>query len=111
LYNADTDLLFPPRAIPALREMRGAAWRDLVTGVVEAGSDSPEQMAFILTMARMSNCDTCNADSYRAMHGCTTCAKQSLKRFRGTDEELSGQFQAAKAEVEQYLQKKGNCST
>jgi alkylhydroperoxidase family enzyme len=103
LYNADTDLLFPPRAIPALREVRGAAWRDLVTGVIEAGPDSPEQTAFVLMMARMNNCITCNSDAYRAMNGCTTCAKQSLKRFRGTHEELSGLFLAAKAEVEQYL--------
>jgi hypothetical protein len=110
VYNADTDLLFPPRAIPALREERGAAWQDLVTGVIEAGPDSPEQIAFILMMARMSNCATCNSDSYRAMNGCTVCAQQSLKRFHGADEELSGLFQAAKAEVEQYLYKKGNCS-
>jgi predicted peroxiredoxin len=111
MYNPDTDLLFPPRTIPALRDLRGAAWRDLVTGVIEAGPDSPEQMTFILMMARITNCLTCNADSYRAMNGCTICAKQSLKRFHGADEELSGLFQEAKAEVEQYLHQKGICST
>ncbi len=80
MYNPDTDLLFPPRILPALRDLRGAAWQDLVTSVIEAGPDSLEQMAFVLMMARMNNCATCNADSFRAMTGCTTCAKQSLKR-------------------------------
>ena len=103
MYNADTDLLFPPRAIPALQEERGAVWRDLVTGVMEAKPDGLEQTAFVLMMTRLNNCITCNADSYRAMNGCTTCAIQSLKRFHGADEELSGLFHAAKTEVEQYL--------
>ena len=106
MYNPDTDLLFPQRALPALRDLRGAPWRDLVTHVIEAGPDSPEQMAFILMMARMNNCATCDADSYRAMNGCTTCAKQSLKRSHETDEALTGIYQAARGEVGQYLQKK-----
>ena len=58
-------------------------------------------------MARMSTCATCNADSYRAMNGCSTCARQALKRFRGSDEELVEMFQAAKNEVDRYIQKKG----
>ena len=105
MYNPETDLLFPPRILPALRDLRGAAWRNLVTSVLEAGPDSLEQMAFVLMMARLNNCATCNADSFRAMTGCTTCARQSLKRFHETDEALTDIFQAARAEVEQYLQK------
>jgi hypothetical protein len=103
VYNAQTEPLFPPRTIPALGEERSAAWRDLVTGVVTAGTDSLEEMAFILVMARLCNCTTCTADSYRAMNGCTACARQSLKRFHDADEELVGLFQSAKTEVEQYL--------
>ncbi len=106
MYNPDTDLIFPPRSIPSLCKERGAAWRDLVMLVKETGLDSPEQMAFILMMARLNNCATCNADSYRAIHGCTLCAKQSLKRFRGSDEELTALFEIAKAEVVVFLQKK-----
>jgi len=105
VYNADTDLLFPPRAIPALQEGRGVAWQDLVAEVTQAGPNSPEQMAFILVMARLNNCITCNADSYRAMNGCTVCGKQTLKRFHGDDEELICLYQSAKIEVDQYLKK------
>ncbi len=106
MYNPDTDLLFPPRVIPSLSGERGAAWRDLVAAVEKSGPDSLEQMAFILMMARLNSCTTCNADSYRAIHGCTTCAKQALKRFRGPDEELTGLFETARAEVVVFLQKK-----
>jgi len=107
MYNPDTDLLFPPRAIPALSEERNAAWRDLVSAVEKSGQDGPDQTAFILMMARMNACATCNADSFRAMNGCITCARQSLKRFRGSDDELVEMFLAAKSEVERYIQKKG----
>ena len=106
MYNPETDLLFPPRSLPALRDLRGGMWQGLVASVIEAGPDSLEQMAFVLMMARMNNCATCNADSFRAMTGCTTCAKQSLKRSHETDETLAAIYQAARIEVEQYLQKK-----
>lgn len=106
MYNPETDLLFPPRTLPALRDLRGAPWRDLVTLVLEAGPDSREQMAFVLMMARMNNCATCNADSFRAMTGCTACTKQSLKHSHETDQALVALFQAAHAEVDQYLQKR-----
>ena len=84
---------------------RGMIWRDLVLAVETTGSDSPDQMAFILMMARLNNCVTCNSDSYRAMHGCTVCAKQALKRFHGSDEELTSLFETARAEVVLFLQK------
>ncbi len=107
MYNPDTDLLFPPRAIHALSEERGPAWQSLVQTVERASIDSLDQTAFILVMARMSACATCNSDSFRAINGCLICARQSLKRFHGTDQELVELFQAAKDEVERYMQKKG----
>ncbi len=103
MFNPDTDLIFPPRGISSLSNERGKAWRDLVAAVEETGPDSPEQMAFILMMARLNSCATCNADSYRAIHGCTVCAKQSLKRFHSMDEELTGLYETAKAEVTVFL--------
>jgi hypothetical protein len=110
MYNPDTDLLFPPRVLPALRDLRGAAWQDLVTSVIDSGPDSSALMAFVLMMARMNNCGTCNADSYRAMNGCTVCAKQSLKRFHESDEMLAKLYELARGEVEQYLKGKASLS-
>jgi hypothetical protein len=106
MNNTDTGLIFPPRHISSLAGERGTDWQNLVAAVEKAGSDSPEQMAFILMMARLNSCVNCNADSYRAIHGCTGCARQSLKRFHGTDQDLAGLFQAARTEVVIFLQKK-----
>lgn len=103
MYNPDTDLLFPERVIPSLLDQRGSGWRALVARVNAADSKSIENLAFILMMARLSGCASCNADSYRAMHGCTACAKQSIKRFRGSDDELLALYMAAKSEVEAFL--------
>ena len=105
MYYPDTDLIFPLRSIPSLINERGATWRDMVTAVEKTGVDSPEKMAFILMMARLNNCATCNADSYRAINGCTVCSHHSLKRFHGSDEELTSLFEAARIEVGVYLQK------
>ena len=106
MYNPETDLLFPARSVAALRDLRGIVWQELVARVLEAGPDSLEQMAFVLMMARMNNCATCNADSFRAMTGCSTCSKQSLKHSHETDQALAGIYQSVRLEVEQYLQKR-----
>ena len=105
MNNPDTDLLFPPRVLPALQELRGESWKNLVADALAAGPDSLEQMTFVLMMARLNNCITCNSDSFRAMSGCTTCAKLTLKRFHDTDESLVAAYRSAKTEVGQYLQK------
>jgi len=106
MVNPDTDLIFPPRIISSLCSERDEAWQELVAAVEKSGSDSPEQMAFILMMARLNSCATCNADSYRAMHGCTVCAIQSLKRFHGSDQDLTSMYQTARTEVAVFMQKK-----
>ena len=111
MHNTDTDLIFPPHNISSLCNERGTAWRNLVLVVEQTGLDSPEQIAFILMIARLTSCISCNADSYRALHGCTFCARQSLKRFRGTDDELTQLFETAKNEVREFLQNKNSYCT
>ncbi|HTX91910.1 MAG TPA: hypothetical protein VMC09_11920 [Anaerolineales bacterium] len=106
MFNSDTDLLFPPRTIPTLCAARGPIWRDLIQQTLQAGPGSPDQTAFILMMARLNSCSTCNSDSYRAMNGCTACSKQALKRYHGTDEELVKLFDHARTEVEQVTREK-----
>ncbi len=106
MYNPETDLIFPPRSLPAICELRGEEWRKLVDKVIQAGPESLDQMAFVLMMARMNNCVTCNANSYRAMTGCTTCTRQSLKRFHESDEALVAIYKDARVEVVQFIEKK-----
>jgi hypothetical protein len=102
MYNADTELLFPPRIIPSLRALRGAAWKKMVEQVEKSGETSPEKIGFVLFMVRINGCATCNADSFRAMHGCTQCSKQSIHRLKETDKSLVTNYALAKQEVIKY---------
>jgi hypothetical protein len=105
MYNADTDLLFPPRVIPELSDLRGKTWKALVERVLTTDETSVEKLAFILLMVRLSGCAVCNGNAHRALHGCTQCSKQTLRRFHGSDEDLNQLFITALHEVELYLQK------
>ena len=101
MYNEDTDLIFPNRVISDLRDLRGAPWRKLVDKVSEQAETEPDQVAFVLMMARVDGCMTCNADSFRAMKGCTLCAQDAVRRFRGDDNELLTMFKDASKELEE----------
>jgi hypothetical protein len=105
MYNSDTELLFPLRVIPELRNLRGPVWRDLIDMVSADGADPLDQMAVVLMMVRLGGCIPCNADSFRAMRGCTQCARQTIRRYKGSDEDLVTQFQNARREVKNYQQK------
>jgi hypothetical protein len=106
MISPDTDLIFPPRVITLLKNDRGVAWQQLVSTVEITAPVSPEKLAFILMMARLNNCAACNSDSYRAIRGCTACAKQTLRRFHGSDEDLSRLYEIAKSDVMAFIQKK-----
>lgn len=86
--NSDTELIFPMRVIPKLRELRGGAWRDLVDHVMDPDTPIEEQLGFVLMMADLCSCSTCNSYSYRAMRGCTVCASSTIQRFRQEDKAL-----------------------
>jgi hypothetical protein len=103
MYNADTELLYPMRVTPSLRNIRDEKWSDLIDRVVSKESSTNEQLAFTLMMVKLDGCVNCNTDSFRAMRGCTQCAKQNIKRFRGNDNELFDQYEQAIIEVDKYL--------
>ena len=106
MYNPDTELLFPLRVIPQLRSSRpGETWSQLIDRLASDESSRFERLAFVLIMVRMGGCASCSADSFRAMKGCTACAKQTAKRYRGSDAEFLEQYQQAQKEVEAHLSK------
>jgi hypothetical protein len=107
MYNADTELLFPSRVISSLRSLRGETWRELVDRVDALPEDSVDHLAFVYMMVRLGGCISCNADSFRAMRGCSQCARQTIRRYRGTDQELIAQYEQARQDVENQLQKNG----
>ena len=103
--NTEIDVLFPPRITPQLKDLRGDAWRDLVNEILLQAPAAPERLAFVMLMVRLGGCHNCHADTYRAMRGCLACATQTVKRYRGSDQELLKQFADARNEIERYLNK------
>lgn len=100
MYSSDTEILFPMRVAPRLRDLRGELWQATVDRACRAGDAAPEQLALSLTMIRMAGCLTCHPDSYRAMRGCTHCAVAAVRRFRGQDQDLVELIQQAEQELE-----------
>jgi hypothetical protein len=99
------ELLFPHYVIPALRKLRGPEWQTLVERVLSVPEGDEQSLAFCLMMIRLNGCLSCETDSYRAMRGCDACAIQTLRRFKGTDQELLAQYKQALDEVRRQRQK------
>ena len=97
------DIIFPHKAIPVLRKMRGAEWHALVDRLLSLQETHEEALAFMLLMIRLNGCMECETDSYRAMRGCDLCAIQTLRRYKGSDEDLLEKFNAALKTVRDYL--------
>jgi hypothetical protein len=98
----DNALLFPRHVITTLKSLRGPEWQALVERVAALPEKHEETLAFMLLMIRLNGCMACETDSYRAMRGCTACAHQTLRRFRGEDQELIEMFQAALIDVRDF---------
>ena len=95
----DNEILFPHYAIPALRNTRGLAWRRLIDRLAGKAETSVEVIALMSLMIELNGCLACETDSYRAMRGCTACAQQTLRRFKGSDEELIGMYDDCVARI------------
>lgn len=100
---AENELFFPHHAIPALRTVRGPAWRALVDRVLTLPETHEETLGFMLMMMRLNGCSGCETDSYRAMRGCAACAVQTLRRYKGTDDDLLGLYEQAMHEVRRFV--------
>lgn len=100
----DNDILFPYHAIATLKYVRGPQWETLVEHVLALPESHEDTIAFMLMMVRLDGCLPCETDSFRAMRGCIACAQQTLKRYRGEDEELLGLFEKARLEVRKWAE-------
>ncbi len=99
MYYRDTEILFPMRVAPRLRDLRGPVWGKLVDQAIRSADASVEQLAFSLVMIRQCGCLTCHPNSYRAMRGCTICSMQAVRRFRCDDLELVALVDEAREEI------------
>ncbi len=103
MQNNEVDLLFPCRAIEPLRKLRGEKWENLVDGIIRLEPTEPDRAAFVLFMVRLSGCTNCQSDSFRAMRGCVVCSSNTIKRYKGTDQNLINLFGDAKRDIIEYM--------
>jgi hypothetical protein len=101
--NTEIDLLFPSRAIEPLRKLRGDRWEDLINRIVDLEPADPERVAFVLFMVRIGGCTTCQSDSYRAMRGCILCSSNTIKRYKGSDQNLIDLYNEAMNDVYKFM--------
>ncbi len=106
MVNSDTEMLFPLRAIPALADLRGPEWQALVIRLTDEPVEISEKAAFTSLVVKLAGCTGCNADSFRAMRGCTQCARQIIKRFKGSDADLIKNYKECQKEMITYLHKR-----
>jgi len=97
------DLLFPPRMIASLRNLRGPEWAALVDRVTKMPETHPECLAFTLMMVRLDGCVKCHEGSFKYMRGCQVCAVQTVMQFKGTDADLLVLYQKALHDIDSYL--------
>ena len=105
MYQQDAELLFPERVIPELKSTRDKDWDELIETVCAQEPDSVDGLSFSLMMMRVNGCMTCHAGSHRARLGCTACAQQTIRRYKGSDEELLEKFAEARGDVVVYVDK------
>ena len=103
VYNSDTDLMFPLRVIPHLRNLRGDAWKTLIDDLSQEDVPIIHLAAFTMMMVKLGGCQGCSVDSYRGMRGCTQCARQTVRRYRGSDQDLLRQYRLSQNELQKYL--------
>jgi hypothetical protein len=98
------ELLFPHEVIESLGRLRDAEWRSLIEHIVKQDECHEDTLAFMLMMIRLDGCMSCETDSFRAMRGCKLCAHQTLRRYKGSTQELLAMYEAARNDVQIYHQ-------
>lgn len=106
MYNADTEFLFPLRVTSSLRDCRDGSWNELIDRISGTQSTDLEKAAFTLMMVRLARCVDCDADSFRASQGCTQCAKQMIRRYKGSDAEIENLYRTALKDLEKFQKTK-----
>lgn len=102
----DSEILFPPRCIEQLGDLRGPKWQDLIQRISRLPHNHEEVLAFGLMMIRLGSCLTCDLDSYRASLGCCTCARRTVSGYKEDDTSLLEVYEKALDEVKMYIKKK-----
>jgi hypothetical protein len=100
----DSEILFPPRCIEQMLDLRGPKWQSLVKRVLSLPHNHEEVLAFGLLLIDLGSCLTCDLDSYRASLGCCTCARRSVSGFKKDDEALLAEYGAMLEKVHVFVE-------
>ena len=100
----DSEILFPPRCIEQLGDLRGPKWQDLVRRISQLPQNHGEVLAFGLMMVQLGSCLTCDLDSYRASLGCCTCARRTVSGYKENDTSLIEVYRNSLDEVLVFIQ-------
>jgi len=103
MQSGSIDMLFPSRAIEPLRKLRSDRWEYLINDLLELEPMSLDRIAFVLFMVRIGGCTTCQSDSFRAMRGCILCSSNTIKRYKGNDQNLIDLLNEAKKDVTKFI--------
>ena len=76
------EILFPHKSVNALAGLRDPKWRELAKRVATLPEDHPDSLSFCLMMIRQCGCLDCNPDRYKALMGCSACAKPTLESLQ-----------------------------
>jgi hypothetical protein len=98
----NNELLFPQYVIPSLKKLRGAQWEALIERIIPLPETDDRTLAFMLMMIRLNGCVPCETDSFRAMRGCAACALQTLRRYKGSDDDLIEAYESALEDVQTF---------
>lgn len=103
MFHSKTEFLYPTYLIGELRDLRGEEWRRLVDQVKDLPETHPDTLAFMLMMVEVCECLRCSSTSYKYLRGCSQCAAQMIRSFKGSDGELLTLFRAAQGRISQEL--------
>ena len=101
----DSEILFPPRCIEQLGDLRGPKWQDLIGRITQMPHNHEDVLAFGLMMIRLGSCLTCDLDSYRASLGCCTCARRTVSGYKEDDSSLLDLYERSLEEVKAFVEK------
>ena len=98
--KSKTEFLFAHWAVPALKDLRGNRWRELVSRIAKLPSTHPDALAFALTEIRLNGCMACDAKRYRDRGGCASCAQFVLTTLNKESEaSLLARYRLAQKDV------------
>ena len=101
------DLLFTPRLISQLRNLRGEEWAKFIDYLTTLPELHPDALAFSMMMITLGGCLPCEMDSYRAQRGCALCARQTILSYKGSDKQLIKRYEKARTIVAKHLTESG----